>query len=100
MDELVAHLGPLRLKLSTVEHRVAPRIDGAAFLRLSDGTEVRVAGGAEPYLFVDYRRDANVSCRVEFWECLEPPEGNLRGLLVMTDAARLIPLGALAQTAR
>ncbi len=87
MDELVAHLGPLTLKLSAVEHRVVPRIDGSGFMRLGDGTEVSVAGGAEPYLFIDHRRNTDGPCRVEYWECATSPEGNIRGLVIMADAA-------------
>lgn len=85
--ELTCSLGAVDFRLARVEHRVDGRFEGAPFMLLPDGTEVRrVETHSGMYLVIDHRPDSGLPARVEFWETMNAPEGSLSGLLAICDA--------------
>lgn len=89
MTQQTATLGPLQMRLASVEYRAFRAECPEPFLLLEDGTEVQVFHrGSERYLLVDHRRDSHGPARVEFWELESSPECRVSGLYAVVEALR------------
>ncbi len=90
MHELFADIGAVRFRLARAQQGAFEAVETEPFLLLGDGTEVRRSRREGiSFLLVDHRGGGGGHTRVEFWECLAPPElERLGGLYVLCDAVR------------
>ncbi len=87
MNELTASIGRLRFRLARVEHPATPPSFASKPFLMLDGTEIGLwSDGRRKYLLVDHRGTEAGAARVEFWECLSSPEGELDGLYAVANA--------------